>query len=77
MSLRLRLILLPHEWYFGAFLLIQWLRLVEARGALDPHALLYAGLLLASSLVITRCFRKQTNLRWQVRPRCYNTLTTR
>ena len=67
MSLRLRLILLPHEWYFGAFLLIQWLRLVAARGALDPHALLYAGLLLASSLVITRCFRKQTNLRWQVR----------
>ena len=67
MSRRPRSKLLPHEWFFGAFLVIQWLRLVVARGPLDPHALLYAGLLVCNGLVISRCLRQETNLRWHVR----------
>lgn len=59
--------LLPHEWSFGAFLLIHWLRLVVAVGPLDRDALLYFGLLLANIGVIAGCRRGETNLRWQVR----------
>jgi hypothetical protein len=59
--------LLPHEWFFGAFLLIHWLRLVVAVGPLDRDALLYFGLLLANIAVIAWCRRCETNLRWQVR----------
>ena len=59
--------LLPHEWFFGAFLLIHWLRLVVAVGPLDHDALLYFGLLVANILVIAWCRRSETNLRWQVR----------
>ncbi len=59
--------LLPHEWCFGGFLLIHWLRLVRAVGPLDFDALLYFALLLANLLVIAWCRRKETNLRWQLR----------
>ncbi len=59
--------LLPHEWFFGAFLFIQWLRLVLVVGPLDRDALLYFALLLVNVLVIAWCRRRETNLRWQLR----------
>jgi hypothetical protein len=59
--------LLPHEWCFGGFLIVHWLRLVAAAGVLDPHALLYAALLIANIAVIARCLRHETDLRWKVR----------
>jgi hypothetical protein len=59
--------LLPHEWFFGTFLLVHWLRLVAADGVLDPYALLYATLLIANVAVIARCQRQPTDLRWKVR----------
>ena len=59
--------LLPHEYFFGAFLLIHWLRLVVAVGPLDRDALLYLGLLLANMGVIAWCRRRETSLRWQLR----------
>jgi len=59
--------LLPHEWFFGAFLLIQWLRLVLAVGPLDGDALLYFILLLLNLFVIVWCRQRETHLRWQVR----------
>ena len=59
--------LLPHEWFFGAFLFIHWLRLVVAVGPLDRDALLYSVLLLANVFVIAWCRRRETNPRWQLR----------
>lgn len=60
-------VLLPHECFFGAFLLLQWLRLVWTVGPTDAHALLYLGLLLANVAVITWCENGETTLRWQLR----------
>jgi hypothetical protein len=59
--------LLPHEWFFGAFLLIHWLRLIAVVGPLDRDALLYFGLLLANIFVIAWCNRRETNPRWHLR----------
>src|SRR4051812_48658227 len=47
--------LLPHEWAFGAFLLVTWLRLVAAVGPLDPHALLYLAMVLVNAALIVWC----------------------
>lgn len=45
--------LLPHEWLFGTYLLVTWLRLVTAQGPLGTDALLYlAGLGLAAGLAV-------------------------
>jgi len=59
--------LLPHEVFFGAFLLVQGLRLVMTAGPLDRDALLYVMLLLVNAGVIAWCQRRETNLRWQLR----------
>lgn len=59
--------LLPHEWFFGAFLLAHWLRLVAAVGPLDCDALLYFILLLTNLFVIAWCRRRETSLRWHLR----------
>ena len=59
--------LLPHEWFFGAFLLVHWLRLLIAVGPLDRDALLYLALLLANIFVIAWCRRRETGPRWQLR----------
>ncbi|HEY5892123.1 MAG TPA: phosphatase PAP2 family protein [Chthoniobacterales bacterium] len=59
--------LLPHEWFFGAFLLVQWVRLVMAVGPLDRDTLLYFVLLWVNILSVTWCRRHETNLRWQLR----------
>ncbi|TCJ14666.1 phosphatase PAP2 family protein [Parasulfuritortus cantonensis] len=45
--------LLPHEWLFGAYLALTWLRLVAAQGVLGGDALIYlAGLGLAAGLAV-------------------------
>jgi hypothetical protein len=59
--------LLPHEGFFGAFLLVHWLRLVMKVGPLDRDAVLYAALLLVNGFVIAWCWRRETNLRWHLR----------
>jgi len=59
--------LLPHECFFGGFLVIHWLRLVMAVGPLDRDALLHLALLVANVLVIAWCRMRETNLRWQCR----------
>jgi len=59
--------LLPHEGFFGLFLLVTWLRLVLAVGPLDRDAVLFLAVLLANIAVIGRCWRRETPLRWQVR----------
>lgn len=58
---------LPHEWCFGAFLLVTWLRLVLGVGLFDRDALLYLVLLLVNLFVIAWCERRETKLRWYVR----------
>jgi membrane-associated phospholipid phosphatase len=67
MNLSRKTKLLPREWFFGAFLLVQWLLLVLAAGPLDRDALLYFGLLLANLFVIAWCWWRETSLRWQLR----------
>ncbi|EDY19186.1 phosphoesterase PA-phosphatase related [Chthoniobacter flavus Ellin428] len=59
--------LLPHEWFFGAFLLITSLRLIAAVGPLDPAALLYPGLLLLNAALIVWSEVRQTQARWFAR----------
>lgn len=59
--------LLPHEWFFGGFLLVTWLRLVRAVGPLDRDALLYLALLLANAGVIAWCLARPGRLRWHAR----------
>ena len=67
MNFFLRLKLLPHEWFFGGFLVIQWLRLCCAAGPQDADALLYAVTILASGLTVACCLRWQTRLWWWAR----------
>jgi len=59
--------LLPHEWFFGGFLLVTWLRLVAAFGPLDPNALLYLALVLVNAALIVRCEVRETRARWFAR----------
>lgn len=58
---------MPHEVFFGGFLLLHWLRLTLAVGPLDPDALLYLTLLVAGFAASAWCQRRETPLRWQVR----------
>jgi hypothetical protein len=59
--------LLPHEWFFGAFLVILWGRLVMSVGPSDPDTLLYFGLMLVNASVIAWCRLRETTLSWQFR----------
>ena len=59
--------LLPHEYFFGVFLLALSLRLVLAVGVLDHDALLYLGLLLGNCCAIACCLHRETKVRWQIR----------
>jgi len=58
---------LPHEWFFGAFLLVTWLRLLAAVGPLDPNALLYLALIVINSALIVWCEARDTRPRWYAR----------
>jgi len=59
--------ILPHEVFFGAFLLIQCLRLLTVAGPLDRDALMYLGLLVVNALVIAWCWQRATKPRWHLR----------
>ena len=59
--------LLPHEAFFGAFLVTFWLRLAVTAGPADPDACLYAGAILANAAVIAWCVRHPTTPRWHLR----------
>jgi hypothetical protein len=59
--------LLPHEWFFGIFLVILWVRLVVAFGPSDPDALLYFVLIVVNVLAIAWCRLQKTILSWRVR----------
>ncbi|MEO5712437.1 MAG: phosphatase PAP2 family protein [Luteolibacter sp.] len=59
--------LLPHECFFGAFLVILWFRLVATVGFFDQDALLYFALILANVAIITWCRLRETSLSWQCR----------
>lgn len=58
---------LPHEYFFGAFLVFMWVRLCLAAGGLDPHAFAwFVGIVINASLLI-RCRRAPTPLNWRLR----------
>jgi len=59
--------LLPHEWFFGAFLVILWGRLVMAVGPSDPDTFLYFALLMVNVSVIAWCRLRETAVSWQFR----------
>src|SRR5439155_25137984 len=65
--MKTRLRLLPSEIIFGAFLTVTWLRLVFCIGFFAPNAMFYLTLLSISGVLIDRCVRKETNLRWRAR----------
>jgi len=59
--------LLPHEWIFGGFFLVQWLRLLWLDGPADPDACAYLALLLVNGAMLASCGWHPTPARWQVR----------
>jgi membrane-associated phospholipid phosphatase len=62
-----RLALLPHEWCFGAFLAVTWLRLAFRGGAALAWSFVFLGCLLGSAGVIAWAARQPTPWRWRVR----------
>ena len=59
--------LLPHEYFFGAYLIVMWLRLALGVGLWSGDALLYCALLGVNLAVIYGCRASPTGLRWQLR----------
>jgi membrane-associated phospholipid phosphatase len=58
---------LVHEFAFGAFLAVTWLRLVIAQGVLGPAALVYLAALAGNLALIAWSNRDPTLLRWRLR----------
>lgn len=58
---------LPHEWCFGAFLAITWLRLALAGGAAVIWSFVFLGCLLGSVFVIRWAAQNPTPWRWRIR----------
>ncbi|EEF62254.1 phosphatase PAP2 family protein [Pedosphaera parvula] len=67
MKLNKNISLLPHELFFGCFLVITWLRLVFATGLSSPSALLYSSVLALNLVVVGFCLRHETPTRWRLR----------
>jgi membrane-associated phospholipid phosphatase len=59
--------LLIHEYVFGAFLLVMWLRLVVAQGPNAPPALVYLAALVVNAAVVGWSHRDPSLLRWRMR----------
>ncbi len=59
--------LLPHEGFFGGFLILTWLRLVVAVGPWDRDAFLYFGLLTVNLGLIAGCRARPTRMNWHLR----------
>ena len=58
--------LLPHELFFGLFLLITWTRLSFAEGILGPNALLYLALIVLNLGALWYSHSRNTRLSWRV-----------
>jgi hypothetical protein len=58
---------LPHELFFGAFLLLTWARLGFAEGFAGVHALTYLALFAGGVALIVACSLRETPLRWRLR----------
>ena len=58
--------LLPHELFFGFFLLATWMRLGLAAGFLGRDALLYLALIAANVWAIRLCRSNGTSTRWRL-----------
>ncbi len=59
--------LLPHEWIFGLFLVVMWVRLLIAVGPMDSDSLFFLGAILANGLVIGICKLWETKANWLIR----------
>src|SRR5271167_2208509 len=57
---------LPHEIFFGLFLMATWVRLVFAIGFFNGDALLYLALIAANVWIIRLCHFNGTPLRWRL-----------
>ena len=58
--------LLPHEFFFGLFLVITWMRLGFTVGFLGPDALLYFVLIAVNVWAIWFCRSNGTPVRWRL-----------
>ena len=59
--------MLPHEWCFGAYLAITWLRLAFAGGAAFAWSFVFLGCLAGSVIVIRWAAQNPTPWRWRIR----------
>ena len=59
--------LLPHERLFGVFLVIAWLRLALAGGALRPDSAAWLTLIAAEIVLVRRCLKDPSKLNWRLR----------
>ncbi|MES2981503.1 MAG: phosphatase PAP2 family protein [Verrucomicrobiota bacterium] len=59
--------LLPHEWFFGIFLVAMTLRLCFTADLTDVDAVLFSGVLFVNVAVIAWCNRCNTKGRWLLR----------
>jgi membrane-associated phospholipid phosphatase len=57
---------MPHELFFGLFLLVTWMRLCFKVGFLSPDALLYSALIAANVWAIWFCRSNGTDRRWRL-----------
>lgn len=58
---------LPHEWSFGGFLAIMWLRLTVQAGATNLYSLIFLGCLLGAIIACVWAHRNPDALRWRIR----------
>ncbi len=65
---------LPHEWSFGAFLVITWVRLVSETGLVGLHSLIFLGCILGAVGACAWAHQSPTDLRWRVRLLCFPAL---
>ena len=56
---------LPHELFFGLFMVITWVRLVFVTGFFGPNALLYLALLALNAAAIWYCRLADTARNWR------------
>jgi len=66
-STRGRLNTLPHEHFFGFFLVVTWLRLVLNVGLLNPHSVSFMCYLAGAAALVHRCSKSPTDLNWRIR----------
>jgi hypothetical protein len=59
--------LLPHEWIFGLFLVITWIRLTLHLGALNPYSLIFLGGLAGAVATLSWAETNPTPARWRLR----------